>query len=376
MQLSCLQENLERGLTAVRSAVPSRTTMPVLDNVLLETRQGMLQLTATDLTTTIITQCGAMIETEGSIAIPHRMLYDLVRALPSDRIDLGVDESNVQISCGRSVTNITGVAAEDYPGRPKTTDDAATVTIDAAQLSKAIGMVRYAAATDEGRPVLTGVLVEFNESSVRFIAADGFRLAIQDIPLPEPMENVSAIVPAVAMREVQRLANEERRPVAVSIPKDRSWIHFKFDHTELFSQLIQGAFPNVDQLVPDSYTTRIVVDRDDLMNQVQIASAMTKDKGKQVIRMTFEPNEEEGPSQMQVSAAAEGQGNTTSSFDTKDFEGESNRIAINQRYLAEFLSANQGEICIKITTSTSPMLLEPAEVDNSRYVAMPMYVQW
>ena len=380
MQLSCLQENLERALNIVRPAIASRSPLPIVQHVLLEAREGMLRLTATDLNLTIITHCGAMIEEEGAVTLPHRLFHDLVKSLPSDRLDLGVkqdqeSETNVNIACGRSVTNINGALAKDYPAVGRSLEDAVTITMQSSELSRAIGLVRYCAAADESRPVLTGVLVAFKDETVRFGAADGFRMSLYDLDLPEPVSDASVIIPASAMREIQRLAGEQNGPVPISVTQDGSAIHFGFGHTELFSQLISGKFPNVDHLVPERYETRIVLDREDLTRHVQIASVMARDNNQNIIRLVAETGDD-NPGEMTVSSNSPEQGDTCSAFAVKELEGESNKIALNHRYLAEFLAANKGDICIKMVNPSSPVLFETVGDEHCQYVVMPMYVQW
>ena len=219
MKLSCLQENLARGLGVVGRAVASRSTLPITQNVLLRTDQGMLMLSATNLEIAITTWIGAMIEEEGAITVPHRLLADWVNTRPSDRIDLDLrgpgDEGEtgggnvLHLSCGRAVTHINGAAAVDFPPVPQVDAGMAT-DIDPSVLRSGIGLVAFSAATDESRPVLTGVEVKLQEADLIMAAADGFRLAVYKGQLPQPVEQeIKVIVPARTMSEIQRLASEQ-----------------------------------------------------------------------------------------------------------------------------------------------------------------------
>ena len=179
MKISCLQENLSRGLGVVGRAVASRATLPVTQNVLLSAEQSMLKLSATNLEVAMTTWIGAMVEEEGAVTVPARLLTEFVNSLPNDRIDLEVDpqSSLLQITSGRSEAHINGTDASEFPPIP-TVEDGVPAQIDPVVLKSAIGRVAFAAATEESRPVLTGVEVKLRESEFTMAAADGFRLAV------------------------------------------------------------------------------------------------------------------------------------------------------------------------------------------------------
>ena len=304
MKLSCLQENLARGLTTVGRAVASRSTLPITQNVLLSSDQGMLKLSATNLEIAITTWIGAMIEQEGAITVPHRLLADLVSALPSDRVDLdlrgagGADGDGeddyaesaggtvLHIACGRSVTNINAAAARDFPPVPQVDEGTAT-TIEPGILRAGVGMVAFSAATDESRPVLTGVEMKLQEDKLIMAAADGFRLAVFSRQLPRPVdEEIKVIVPARTLLEVQRLASEQSSPVRVNLAPEK--VMFKMESAEIVSQLLQGAFPNYEQLIPDRYETRAVMEVDDLKRATDTATVFARD-GSNIVRLEMTP---------------------------------------------------------------------------------------
>ena len=215
-----------------------------------------------------------MIEEEGAITVPHRLLADLVNSLPSDRIDLdlqGPDEdgaatggSVLHLSCGRSVTHMNGADAADFPPVPKV-DSGLSTEIDPSIMRTGIALVAFSAASDESRPVLTGVELKLHESSVVMAAADGFRLAVYSSQIAQQMEEeVKVIVPARTMLEVQRLVSDQSAPIRITLSPEGGQVMFKFENVELVSQLLQGTFPNYDQLIPERYETRAVMELDDL----------------------------------------------------------------------------------------------------------------
>ena len=386
MKLSCLQENLARGLSIVSRAVASRSTLPITQNVLLRTDQGMLMLSATNLEIAITTWIGAMIEEEGAITVPHRLLSDWVNTRPSDRIDLdlgGPDAdgpagggSVLHLTCGRAVTHINGADATDFPPVPQV-DTGTAIDIDPSVLRSGISLVAFSAATDESRPVLTGVELKLSESSVTMAAADGFRLAVYSGQILQSVdEEIKVIVPARTMQEVQRLASEQSSPVQMTLSPDRGQAMFKLEHVEIVSQLLQGSFPNYEQLIPERYETRAVMELDDLKRATQSASVFARD-GSNIVRLEMMPQEASDGGQLKVSARSEEVGDSLDELDIDQLDGADAKIAFNVRYLQDIVNVlGRGKVAIEVTNSSSPGVFRPADSDRYVHVVMPMYVQW
>jgi len=387
MKLSCLQENLARGLGVVGRAVASRSTLPITQNVMLSSDQGMLRLSATNLEIAITTWIGAMIEEEGAITVPHRLVADLVNSLPSDRVDLDLrgpdpDDPNsgggsvLHLSCGRSRTHINGASADDFPPIPQVDSGFAT-NIDPSVLRQGIGLVAFSAASDESRPVLTGVELKLEESNIVMAAADGFRLAVYTGQLSEPVADaLKVIVPARTMQEIQRLASEQSAPVQVTLSPEKGQVMFKLDHVEVVSQLLQGNFPNYDQLIPERYETRAVMELDDLKRATQSAAVFARD-GSNIVRLEMMPQESGEGGQLKVSARSEEVGDNLDELDIDQLDGEDAKIAFNVRYLMEIVNVlGRGKVALEVTNSSSPGVFRPADSDRYVHVVMPMYVQW
>jgi DNA polymerase-3 subunit beta len=194
MKVSCLQENLAKGLSIVGRAVATRSTLPVLSNILLATDQGRLKLSATNLEIGITCWIGGKVEEDGATTIPARTFVDLVGALPAERVDmeLVVRTQSLNLKCGRFENNIRGIDATEFPLIP-TADDANAIRIDPDSLRTMINQVVFAAAADESRPILTGVLARFENDQVTFAAADRFRLAVRTAPLIEAVATPCSI---------------------------------------------------------------------------------------------------------------------------------------------------------------------------------------
>ena len=382
MKISCLQENLSRGLGVVGRAVATRATLPVTQNVLLSADQGMLRLSATNLEIAMTTWIGAMVEEEGAVTVPARVLTEFVNSLGGDRIDITMEEGSrlLQIKSGRSQANINGTDAAEFPPIP-TVEDAVVARAEPAALRAAIARVAFAAATEESRPVLTGVEVKLGEGKFTMAAADGFRLAVQHGELTQSTpEEMSVIIPARTMNELNRLLSDHDETVQIMLTPQKGQVMFRLqggDTVELVSQLLQGTFPNYDQLIPQSYTTRAILDSQATLRATRTAAIFARD-GSNIIRMHVIPNEEEAPGgKLLISARSEEVGDDQDEVDVAELEGEEGKIAFNSRYLLDVLSVlDRGQVAIETTTSSSPGVFKPTDSDDYVHVVMPMFVQW
>jgi len=378
MRLSCLQEHLNRGLGIVGRAVAGRTTLPVTNNVLLATDESRLKLVATNLEMAITHWIGAKVEEEGEITVPARLLTEFVGSLPSDRVDLNLATGSrtVEAKCARFEARISGMDAKEFPPIPRVTDGIkAKVEVDS--LSQSITQVVLADATEESRPVLTGVDAQFEGDLLTLAAADGFRLAVHTLPLASPVaEKTEVIIPGRTLSELNRLLADEEDAVEITVNASRSQVLFRLKNTELMSQLVQGTFPQYRQLIPQSYNTKVVVNVPELLRAVRAASIFARD-GSGIVRLVATPGSGElGPGRISVSARSEELGDDVGELDAT-VEGEEAKIAFNGRYLIDVLSVlREPQVELETTNPSSPGVIRPVGVDNYTHVVMPMFVQW
>jgi DNA polymerase-3 subunit beta len=375
MKLSCLQENLSKGLGIVSRAVATRSTLPITQNVLIATDQSRLKLAATNLEIAVSCWLGAKIEEEGTITIPARLLTEFISSLPNDKIDITLTQRTLQLKCARFEARINGLDAQDFPPIPQVADGLAT-KIEIEALREGINLVTFAAAAEESRPVLTGIQLEFDGDKLAMAAADGFRLAVHNTSLLTPVKNKTAIiVPARALNELGRFLSDQEEPVEITVNQQKSQILFKLKNIEMVSQLIQGAFPNYSQLIPQSYVTRAVVDVAEFLRAIKMASIFARD-GSGIVRLMVSPGVELTPGKMNISARAEEVGDNMGEIDAL-IDGEAAKIAFNAKYLSDVLSVlDEKQVALETTTSSSPGVLRPVGADNYIHVVMPMFVQW
>ena len=376
MQLTVQQEDLNRGLSAVARAVPTRSTLPITNNILLEADDDQLTLSATDAETIAITyRIASGITEPGTITLPSRLLSDFVATLPPQPIEISLAERSrqVSLSCARNEASIGGQAADEFPPIPPV-EDGDTIRLDAAALRRSINQVAFAAATDDSRPVLTGVHFALRDGSLRLAAADGFRLAVNTIEVGEDSADREAIVPARALNELARLLPEVNEQISVTFNPASTQVLFDLGHATLIAQLIQGTFPNYEQLIPSSHATSTEVSVGEFMRETRIASIFARD-GSGIVRLIASPGED-SPGRLTVTARAEEVGNNEGEIDAL-VEGEEARIAFNSRYLIEVLGAlDTDRVAIETSSPSSPGVIRPVGNDDYVHVVMPMFVQW
>lgn len=377
MKLTCHQEKLNRGLAIVGRAVATRTTLPITNNVLLTTDNGGLKLVATNLEMAISCWIGAEIEEEGSITVPARLLTEFVSSLPNETIDVNLSPQTktLNLKCARFEARISGVDAGEFPPIPGV-DDGVHTKVEADALKQAINQVVFAAATEESRPVLTGVSTKFEGSTLTLATADGFRLAVYNLPITDPVsETTEVIIPARTLAELNRLMADQEEPVDITLNPAKSQVLFRTKNAELVSQLVQGAFPNYSQLIPQSYETRVIINVDEFLRATRTASIFARD-GSGIVRLMVTPGSESGPGKLSVSARSEEVGDDVGEIDAT-VEGDETKIAFNGKYLTDVLSVlHESQVALEVTNPSSPGLLRPVGTDNYLHVVMPMFIQW
>lgn len=376
MRLSCTQENLSKGLATVGRAVATRTTLPVTQNVLIEAKESRLKLSATNLEMAITTWIGAKVTDEGSITIPARLLTDFVSSLPSQNVDINMTERplGLHLQCGRFEANINGTEAAEFPPIP-TVEDGISARIDASMLRSAISKVAFAAATEEIRPVLTGVKLEISGSQFTMAGADGFRLAIYRGSLTEEtQEDIEVIIPSRTLSELQRILSDQSNPVQLIVTPSKNQLLVHLDGIELVSQLIQGTFPNYNQIVPQTYTTRAIVDLQEFLMAARAASIFSRDGGG-ITRLELLPGQS-GNGKIVITSRAEETGDNKGEIDS-EIDGDESKIAFSSRYLTDVLSVmDRGKVILETTTASSPGVIKPMGNEDYTHVVMPMFVQW
>jgi DNA polymerase III subunit beta len=380
MKLECLQENLAEGLAVVGRVVPTKSTLPVLSNVLLAAREGELQLAATNLELAVAHRVPSSVGQSGEITLPARLLADYVALLDHGQkvaLDLNEKTHKVHLACGRYEANIAGIDAEDFPPIPSVSGGA-SFRLSASTLKEAINQVVFAAAPDDTRPVLAGVLMRLGSGSLTLAAADGFRLAVRSIDLPEDAPELQMIVPARTLAEVARLLpSDEAEEVGISTTPGGNQVYFAFGKTEVTSRLIDGQFPDYQRIIPSEAKTNVVLSTTDFLRATRAAAVFARDNSN-IVRLECTPSKEDAElalgSVLVKSTSAE-MGDNEGHLDAS-ISGDEAQIAFNGKYLRDALEAIESQqVSLQITGPSSPGILKPVgEPNGYLHVIMPMHV--
>jgi DNA polymerase-3 subunit beta len=373
MKVSCLQENLARGLSVVARAVAPRSTLQVLGNVLVATEEGRLRLSATNLEMGITCWIGAKIQEEGATTVPARTFVDLVNTLPSDQVDmdLAVRTQTLNVRCGAFNNDIKCIDAQEFPPLPPA-DLEQGLTLNVEELREMIAQTVLAASTDDARPVLTGVLVEVEGGELTLAAADGFRLSVRSAHLPSPdLGPLKAIIPARALSELGRVLSDGEEEVSMSMPANRGQVIFRAKDVELVSQLIEGTFPDYRSIIPSSHSTRMVVSTAPFLKACKAAEIFAREAAHSA-RLLITPGSKADPGALKMSATAAETGSNETTVDAT-VDGEDIEIAFNVRFLLDVLGViDTPNVALETTTSSSPGVIRPVGREDYLHVIMPM----
>jgi DNA polymerase-3 subunit beta len=374
MNVSLMQENLARGLQTVSRAVSSRASLPVLANVLLKTEDSGLKLTATNLEIGINCWVPGKVEEPGEITVPARLITDLVASLPNQRIDLvlSAKDRTLKLTCGHNRASIKGIDADEFPVVAAIGDTPAT-SVDARVLREALGEVIFAAASDESRPILTGVLTRLAGDTMTLAAADNYRIAVRTVHLDRPVQpELAVVVPARSYAELVRVLPDAEAPIEITITPNKSQVLFHVEGVDLVSRLIEGQFPNYEPVIPAGHTSRAVIDREEFLAGTRRASIFARDSANIVkIELGAEGTEGDG-SGVAITAHAADIGDNADQLEAA-VEGSSTTIAFNARYLIDVLSnLGSDEAALELSGPLAPGVIRGIGKDDYVHVIMPV----
>ena len=366
MKITCERSYLSQALGVSGRAVSSRNTLPILSNVLLETQDDRLKLTATDLDTAIRCVIPANVAENGEVAVPSALLADVVSKLPDAPVTLEAHGGKVSVRCGKSDYTILSLPAEDFPVVPQV-QDGVELTLPQSTLKEMLRMTTFAASKEETRSILMGVLLEARGSNLTMVATDTHRLAWKQAALSEEVSQpVSVIVPAKPLAELERVLKDSVEET-VHVRFGSSQVQFETDHVTLVSRVLDGQFPNYEKVIPKNVERTIRLDRSQLLDAVRrvyIVARQNSERGVwttkgDLLEMTAE-SQEVGRAYEEVPISMDG-GDIT--------------IAFNARYLMEVLGiVDTEQVSLELTGALNPGILRAGDKKDFLYVVMPMNV--
>jgi len=364
VKLSLSQSDLNSALQVVQKAVPSRSILPVLSGILFRIEKGYLDLCSTDLEMSVKYRLN--IDTSGtdSAVLPARLLGDIVKNLPDLKLDIEIDKNNgnAKLTCSQASFDIKTYPVEDFPKFPDLEVDK-SITVDCRNLSHAIRQVVKSASRDETRPVLCGMLLTFSKSRLTMVSTDSYRLAVNEMSVSNSMgEDIKVIVPARCIDEVSRICSGEN--IEIGLAKNQ--IYFNTGDVIIVSRLIEGNFPNYQQLLPESCELRVKVDKEKFLSALKRVSLLAQNNSLVKIKIDKE--------NLQMSAVAADIGSAVENVDA-EVDGAEMEIAFNANYLIDGLnSISEEEVLLELNNPLKPGILRPVDAQNFIYLVMPVRI--
>lgn len=367
MKLSVLQQDLLPPLSSVSRSVGVKSTLPVLDNIFLSAQGGKLKIAGTNLEIGVIKQISAEILEEGEITVPAKTIVDIISGIGASKIEVESREDILKVNSGKFSATINGISASEFPAIPMP-DGVGVVFKKEVLLS--CSQILFSSATDEGRPVLTGILTHASGEKLDFVATDGFRLAHRQIELAlrerERVEGFKSLIPRRTFEEVLRVIGEdEADEVKVTTSANQSQVIFIIGQTVVSSRLIEGQFPSWEKIIPTQIITRIMVEKEQLLKAIKLASIFAKNEANIIVLKI-----EEGKFILESSAKELGsQQNEVEA----QIEGENIQVAFNAKFLQDAVSAAPAaQLMMEFSGQLSAALIKPMGVEGLQYIIMPV----
>jgi len=361
MKVTVTQENLNRALAAVSRVASSKTSLPILSNILIRTENNRLLVAATNLEIASVYSIGAKVEKEGSITVPARLVSEFVNNLPKDNVILKVDGSKLAVGSGNYKSTINGVLSDEFPTLPSITP-IHTIVLPSALLKQAISQTIVTASHDDTRPVLTGVLCHSHAGKLYFAATDGYRLAERELAKTD--DTIKALIPASTLQEVARVIPDDIEEVTLLF--DEAQVRFLAGDVEITSRLIDGNFPDYQQLIPKSTEITATVQTNELVRITKIASLFARESGGSVTLHTNTTDKS-----ISIHSVASQLGENTSEAGA-EVNGEGS-VTLNSRYLLEALSCVESPtITFGFSGKLAPCVIRPVGDATYQHIVMPL----
>ena len=363
MRFTCTQLALSKAINTVSRAVSSRTTIPVLKGILLSVNDGRLTLSASDLDLSIETSIDVQASEEGKAVVMAKLFGEIIRKLPNSIISIALEEGKLNIQCLGSSCSIVTLPADEFPVIGNT-GNKEFIEIGKEELGSLIRKTVFAASIDEKKGVLTGALMNFENSNLEMVALDGFRMAVANKPIKaDIMKRV--IVPARILFEINKIISEDEGSGEVSLSIEDKKIEILTEDTRVIARLLEGEFIKYREIIPASWKTKVIAGREDLLNSIERASLLAKEGKNNLVKFDIK----EG-SIVISSRSEEGMVNETVSADV---EGDDLIIGFNSKYILDVLkSVGDDEIKMELGTSVSSCLIKPVEGNEYTYLVLPV----
>ena len=371
MEIKCEKSDLEKKVQITARAVSARSTLPILNNLLIDTREDSLYLAATDLEIGIKTAVSAQITATGATTLPAKLFSDIISSLPEGEVIINTDEKHIStIQCCRSNYTLHGMDATEFPllQMPEVAEGGVCFEISQRSLQLLIKQTIFAASTDEARAILTGALFGIDNDSVKLVATDTHRLAIKSAMLERPTQNINIIVPARALSELSRLFGAEEDAI-LKISCSENQILFQVAQTSLLSRLIEGQFPAYEKVIPTEFSSRLTLNKEEFLRALRRASVLAREDVNKVVLKA-------DAGTLQITAESPEVGKSHEELQIT-LEGNPIEIAFNAKYLIDALAViDADEVYFELQGALQPGVVKYTKEPDYDYVyvVMPMQI--
>lgn len=362
MKFTCEKSILQEGISTVQKAVTGKSTMPILNGILLKTAGSEVILTGSDIDLSIETKVKADISEEGSIVIDAKIFGEIIRKLPNDAVHINtIDNNSIEILCQKSRFTLIHMNAEDFPVIPSINENM-IFSVSQKILKHMIRGTIFATAQDETRPVLTGVLFEINNNNLNLVALDGYRLALRSEELSTE-NTISAVIPGKTLNEVSKILEDDDEKVNITFTPNH--ILFSLGETKVISRLLEGEFIKYNSIIPGEFNLKVISKRSELLHCIERASLMAKDSNTNLIKLSIEEDNMIITSNSQLGMVREEM--------SIILQGKSLQIAFNSKYLIDVLKImEEDEITMEFSSSVSPCVIKNKDINNCTYLVLPV----
>lgn len=372
MKFKIPQEEFSKQLLAVNKSLQAKANLPILANILISASKGKVEILSTDLETATRVSVSVDVEVEGRTTVPGRVILEFVSQVPSGDIVVEKLSEEVKVSSGRYSARFSTMPTEDFPAIPKI-ESGKAITVSGIDFARAISKVVFSAASDDGRPALSGVLFDVGKQTLSMVATDGYRLGYQQVAVSGDFNN-KIIVPAKALFEVAKIISEsgvEDIGIKVMVSDALNQANFEIGNVVFTSRLIEGEFPVWQKIIPATFTSKAKIPRDEFIRLVKVAAIFARDSGN-IIKLKFESGKS---NQLTISANNNQVGSNEASCEV-EMTGPGGEIAFNFRYLLEALGSIEGEdIFFEMIESLNPGRITIPEKDDYFHIVMPVRLQ-
>ncbi len=371
MKIEILKENLKNGLNIVERIIGKNLSLPILDNVLIDTEESFLVLISTDLETAIKLWVLTKIIKKGKVVVPAKFLSSFTASLPNEKITLEVKGQNLYIECKNIKTQIQGYSPEEFPIIPELSDGE-NLEIDSQKLCQGLSQVIDITSPSQTRPEISGIYFSFSKNTIKIVATDSFRLAEKNITLTNLIKKERVfILPQKPAREIMNILESKEGPVKIYFTNNQVMFELGMQETkhpqiQITSRLIEGEYPNYQDIIPNKFKTRVTVKKDEFLNQVKTASLFSGKINEVKVFINAGKNE------VEVSAKSADIGENTSTIPVK-IDGDSIEVSFNYKFLVDGMQKiKSSELLFEISEKEGPCILRPVGDDSYLYVVMPI----